>query len=347
MQMNSPPAWGAPVGRAVIRACPEDFIVHEELGFEPSGEGEHAFLHLEKRLLTTLELQERLASLSAVPARDIGFCGMKDRNAVTRQWFSVRLAGKPEPDWQQLGEDGRVSVLSVGRHSRKLKRGVHKGNRFQLCLSALQADADSLERRLQQVGNEGVPNYFGPQRFGRGGSTLIQARRWQSSGRRKMTRIKRSLYLSALRSWIFNELLAARVIDNSWNTLRPGDYCMLQGSRSRFAYQADDADVHERVQQQDIHPGLPLWGRGADIAAQDLPGATDELLQGCEFLEREGLEIGYRATRLMADDFCWEFCDDGRLRLQFSLVPGGYATAILAELTQFSEGEAVGGNSGE
>jgi tRNA pseudouridine13 synthase len=347
MQINSPPAWGEPVGRAVIRAVPEDFIVHEQLGFQPSGEGEHMFLHLEKRLLTTLELQERIASLSAVPAKDVGFCGMKDRNAVTRQWFSVRLAGKPEPDWQLLGEDGRVAILSAQRHSRKLKRGVHRANSFKLRLSALQADPGLLEARLQKIRAQGVPNYFGPQRFGRGGNTLVQARRWQSSGRRKITRIKRSLYLSALRSWIFNELLATRVHDNSWNALLPGDYCMLQGSRSRFAYSADDVEVHGRLRQQDLHPGLPLWGRGADIASQDLPAVTDELVLACGFLEQEGLEIDYRASRLMADDFCWEFCDDGSLQLQFSLVPGGYATAVLAELIEFSEGVAVGGNSGE
>ncbi|MEH6588706.1 MAG: tRNA pseudouridine(13) synthase TruD [Halioglobus sp.] len=347
MQINSPPAWGEPVGRAVIRACPENFIVHEQLGFEPSGEGEHVFLHLEKRLLTTLELQERIASFCAVPAMDIGFCGMKDRNAVTRQWFSVRLAGKTEPDWQLLSEDSQVSVLSVQRHLRKLKRGVHRANNFQLRLSTVQADVGLLEARLQTIREQGVPNYFGPQRFGRGGNTLVQARRWQSSGQRKITRKKRSLYLSALRSWIFNEMLTARVQDHNWNTLLPGDYCMLQGSRSRFAYSADDTEVHDRLRQLDIHPGLPLWGSGAGIAAQDLPGITDEMILSCKFLEQEGLEVGYRATRLMADDFCWEFCDDGSLHLQFSLVPGGYATAILAELTEYSEGEVVGGDSGE
>ena len=102
---------------ALIRCFPEDFVVHEELGFEPGGGGEHAFLHLEKRGLDTAYLVQRVSSLSGVHPRDIGFSGMKDRHAVTRQWLSVRLAGRTEPDWgelEQVGAAHRVGAVPRG-----------------------------------------------------------------------------------------------------------------------------------------------------------------------------------------------------------------------------------------
>ncbi len=348
MQASWPRAWGEPLASAVIRSCPENFVVREQLGFELAGEGEHVFLHLEKRQLNTLELQERLARFSGIPARDIGFCGMKDRNAVTQQWFSVGMKGKPGLQWSDLEAPGDVKVLEVSRHLRKLKRGVHKANRFELRLTGLQGDIDGLESRLQRVAEQGVPNYFGPQRFGRGGQTLQQARAWAGTSGRKLTRKKRGLFLSALRSFLFNELLAARVSAQSWNRLAEGEVCMLQGSRSRFNSSGCDEDLRRRCEQGDIHPGLPLWGKGLQevginrIAEQLAQLGDDSAI--CHFLEREGLELSYRAARLIADDFCWRFCDDDSLQLDFSLPPGAYATAVLAELVNYTEGEVRSGN---
>ena len=346
-----PRAWGKPAVDAVIRAQPEDFIVHEQLGFELSGEGEHVFLHLEKRQLNTLELQERVSRLSGVALRDIGFSGMKDRNAVTRQWLSVGMAGKPVPDWQALEQHADVRVLAVARHSRKLKRGVHRANRFTLRLTGLQGDRTDLDSRLRRVAVDGVPNYFGEQRFGRQGQTLQQARKWMDSGRRKLSRSKRSLFLSALRSFVFNELLAFRVRQQTWGLVGDGDVCMLQGSRSRFRCATSDEEIRLRCGRGDIHPGLPLWGDGPPEASPELVEQQLAQLAGsagiCKFLECEGLELSYRAARLMADDFCWQFCDDGSLQLEFELGPGGYATAVLAELVQHNKGEAGSGSGSE
>ncbi len=165
--MNSNPrAWGDPLGSAVIRNIPEDFVVEEQLGFEPSGAGEHAFLFLQKRELNTQELAKHLAELAGVPERDVGFSGMKDRNAVTRQWFSVGLAGRAEPDWQRLEAGGNVRVLRSERHLRKLRRGVHRANRFSLVLREVSGALDAIEQRLQILRDRGAPNYFGEQRFG-------------------------------------------------------------------------------------------------------------------------------------------------------------------------------------
>ena len=332
-------AWGEAAGSAVIRSSPEDFQVREQLGFELTGEGEHAFLYLEKRCLNTMELLERVASISGVGERDIGISGLKDRNAVTSQWFSVGLAGRPEPDWLQLEEKGDVRLLEVARHRRKLKRGVHRANHFSLILRQVQGEQQSLVDRLEQIQSGGVPNYFGEQRFGRGGATLEQARRWMQKGGRRISRNKRGLYLSALRSDLFNNLLAARVAAGDWNQVNNGDVCILQGTRSHFRCEDADADIQRRVAAADLHPALPLWGRG------ELTQPAGHS-QTCEFLERAGLELDWRATRVMPDDFCWRFCDDGSLQLDFALGAGSYATALLAEFVQYKEKRNTGSDEG-
>lgn len=347
--MRSPtPAWGGPPGNALIRQVPEDFVVEEVLGFEPAGEGEHAFLFLEKRQLNSQELAARLAALAGVPPRDVGFSGMKDRNAVTRQWFSVGLAGRADPAWEQLEAQGGVKVLRSARHLRKLRRGVHRANRFTLVLRNLSGARDVLEERLHLLQQRGAPNYFGPQRFGRGGSTLRAAARWARSGGR-VSRTRRGLYLSALRGFLFNELLAQRVQDGTWCAADADQVYLLNGSNSFFMGATEDDDIAQRLASGDIHPALPLWGRSAKAAvAAPVERCADMLVEHrdlCAFLEREGLQIAWRASRLLPDDFCWQFCDDGRLQLEFALGAGSFATALLAELVAVEDGSLVGGSS--
>ncbi len=331
-----PRAWGDPVGSALVRTCPEDFEVAEELGFELSGDGEHTFLYLEKRQLNTMELARRLASLSGVPERQVGYSGLKDRNAVTRQWFSVGMAGRPEPDWSALEAPGEVKVLDVRRHRRKLRRGVHSANRFRLVLRALEGERAVLQSRLQTLRDAGVPNYFGEQRFGRNGSTLRQALDWMHDGRR-VSRDRRSLYLSALRAYLFNNLLAQRVENGHWNVPEAGDICMLRGSRSFFDCEAVDDDILRRAQEGDLHPGLPLWGNGLPADSPWLKRVPAGHADLCGFLEARGLELAWRPARLLSDDFSWQFCDDDTLQLDFALGAGNYATALLAEFVHHKE----------
>ncbi|MCB1679743.1 MAG: tRNA pseudouridine(13) synthase TruD [Halioglobus sp.] len=336
-----PRAHGAPCASAVLRQCPEDFVVSEELGFEPAGEGEHVFLYVQKRQLNSMDLVQAIAVLAQVAPGAIGLAGLKDRNAVARQWFSVGLAGRAEPNWRELERDGDVEVLAATRHLRKLRRGVHRANRFALTLREVRGDRAALEQRLARVRERGVPNYFGPQRFGRDGATLQQARQWMRSGRR-VTRSRRGLYLSALRAFLFNTLLGERVASGQWQTVLPGDVCLLQGTRSLFTCERPDAGVSERAQRGDVHPGLPLWGAGASRAGSDRARLQAQVLEPhraiCVFLERQSVAMGWRAARVLADDFCWQFCDDGSLRLDFALGAGSYATALLAELVQYNEG---------
>ncbi|MEP5567537.1 MAG: tRNA pseudouridine(13) synthase TruD [Halioglobus sp.] len=344
MSGHWPTAAGDPVASGQLRSCPEDFRVYEELGFEPDGDGEHALLHLEKRELNTTDLAQRLSSLSGIHLRDISFSGMKDRNAITRQWFSVRMAGKTEPDWQQLASQGDVAVLNASRHRRKLKRGVHRNNYFSLVLRGLTGDPAIIEARLQQLRLRGAPNYFGEQRFGRDGSTLVQAKSWIASGGRRLSRNKRTLYLSVLRSQLFNSLLADRVNRGDWDQVLPGDTCILRGTRSQFSCEQVDTDIIERCRTGDLHPALPLWGLGIDQLNDALTERWWTVLRDQrdigDFLIKQGLELGQRATRLIADDFCWQFCDDDTLQLEFRLGAGNYATALLAEFVQYDQPRA-------
>lgn len=338
---------------AVIRARPEDFQVREELGFEPSGAGEHAFLYLEKRALNTSELIARVAQVSGVAPQHIGFSGLKDRNALTQQWVSVGLAGAPDPDWSQLEVAGEVRLLHVARHIRKLKRGVHRVNHFQLTLRDVAGSRPALESALEHVRAMGVPNYFGEQRFGREGSTLRQAR-LAIGARRRLSRRQRSLYYSALRAYLFNTVLAKRVAEGTWNEVQAGDACLLHGTRSLFCCEAVDEGMQNRARSGDVHPALPLWGRGQVISSAGQFERHRAILNDdaavCEYLEQAGLALGWRASRLLPDDFCWQFCDDGTLQLNFALGPGGYATAVLAELVDYCVAhgsQQVANNNGE
>ena len=348
MSPTWPRALEQPSGFAVLRHSPEDFEVRERLGFEPGGEGEHVFLRLKKRQLNTLDLVQRVARLSGVPARDVGYAGLKDRNAVTSQWLSVGLAGRTEPEWSELEVDGKVTVLGIQRHRKKLKRGVHRANEFCLRLVAVEAEQADLEARLRSIASCGVPNYFGRQRFGRSGSTLAQARQWLQQGGGRIARNRRGLYLSALRSLCFNNLLAQRVRDGSWWQPIAGDAVALSGNRSIFQADQNVHDLVARAEAGDLHPALPLWGVGQPVASAQVHAGQAAVVAGeqgvAAFLEAQGLVLAYRAARVIPDDFCWRFCDDGTLTLEFSLGAGSYATAIVDELVQYEEGDQGSGN---
>ncbi len=345
-----PSPRGPAAARARLRVLPEDFQVDELLGFEPEGSGEHLFLQLRKRGLDSEEVARRIARWAAVAPQAVSYAGRKDRHAVTSQWFSVQLPGRADPDPALLAEDDALVVLASARHPRKLRRGVHRGNVFRLRLRDLAAAGDGdaralLEPRLADLACRGAPNYFGEQRFGSGGSNLAQARRWRDGGRPPRGRGRRGMLLSALRSQAFNTLLAERVRAGDWDTVAPGDVCQLAGSRSLFAHDGSD-DLAARAAAGDLHLALPLPGRGERLedaparARQDAAWAP--LAADISHLERAGVELAYRAARVIPGDFAWEFCEDGSLFLAFTLATGSFATAVVAELVDYSQKEQAG-----
>ncbi len=235
-----PFALGGPVLAGRLRAVPEDFVVEEELGYAASGEGEHVFLKIRKRGRNTHEVARAIAKLAGVRQMAVGYAGLKDRHAVTTQHFTAQLPGRTAPDWSLL-EDESLSVLEVGRHHRKIRRGGLRGNRFIIRVDQILGDRELAEKRLDRMALDGVPNYFGSQRFGRDGQNLERVVELFAGKGRKPGREQRGLLLSAARAGLFNAVLARRVQDGSWNKALPGDVMLLAGSQRQFAHDPADA----------------------------------------------------------------------------------------------------------
>lgn len=332
-----PRAHGLPVVSAIIRQSPADFEVVEELGFTPSGDGEHDYLYVEKTGANTAWVARRLARLAGVGSRDVGFAGLKDRRAVTRQWFSVRRPRRDGSDWASATIEG-VRILEITRNSRKLRRGAHKANRFRIALrgTAIGEAAGRLRERVADIRQHGVPNYFGEQRFGRDGANLELAR--QLFAGRRLPRDARSHALSAARSFLFNALLAERVRYGTWNRLLAGDIANLDGSGSVFPVDTVTAELEARVRDADIHPTATLWGRGAPLTRLDAARLESEVAERHpEFaagLLKMRLEAGSRALRVRVDELSVDV-EPGIAWLSFRLPKGAFATTVLAEIVGY------------
>ncbi|MEJ2436346.1 MAG: tRNA pseudouridine(13) synthase TruD, partial [Pseudolabrys sp.] len=256
------------------------------------------------------------------------------------QWFSVRLAGRPEPNWHAL-DVPEVQVLSHCRHARKLQRGALRANRFIISIRSLSGDIKELEQRLRAITEHGVPNYFGPQRFGHDAHNLHEANAMLVDGRRVRDRHRRGLYLSAARAWLFNRVLAARVQAGLWERATAGDVMILDGRRSHFSIDAPDETIIQRLREFDIHPSGPLWGAGERLVTGEARAIEDAALAGheawCEGLARAGLKQERRALRLRVGELAWDFPEPGVVRLSFTLTAGAYATAVLREIVTDAE----------
>jgi len=352
-------AFGAPEVKAVIKQQPEDFYVDEILGFEPSGAGEHIFLHVEKRCLTTLAVRDAIAKLAGCKLMDVGYSGLKDKWAVSRQWFSVYLPSKAEPNWSELVTKAQSSqaylrLLKVERHDRKLRRGTHKENAFQLIVrdvEPLSTNAvDYFKTRIMAICEQGFPNYFGSQRFS--GNNLAKARQLFETQKR-MPREQRSLCLSAARSYLFNLLLSKRVSLDKWTRYIVGDILILAGCRSQFSLHEIDSVVAENEQQEtlkqqvdrieqrlkegDIHISGPLCGRGVSaLSAAALQLETEVLTPEQALVDglcQQGVEQARRPLRVIPKQFSWQF-EREQLHLSFVLPTGSYATVLLRELIE-------------
>lgn len=320
-----PLAYGGLLGEAGFRCVNSDFLVTEELGFTPSGEGEHVYLEIEKDGDNTAWIARQIAALAGVETRDIGYCGLKDRHGITRQWFSVYLPKSPEPDWQALQTD-TLRLLNCTRHRQKLRRGQHLCNRFAIWLRDVSADQAELNRRLQLIAQQGVPNYFGPQRFGIDNGNLALAQRLLVEQVKIKNRPKRTMALSAARSFLFNQVLAERVQQNCWQRLMPGETGL-------------------EVMDQ-LLPSGPLWGRGRPQVTGAAQKLEEQVLANwqhwCEPLEFTGLKQDRRALVSKVQQLSWHW--EGRdLQLKFALGVGCYATSVIAELvaTKVPERQAV------
>ena len=316
-----------------MRVSPEDFRVDEIDTFEASGSGEHLLLSIEKREMTTMHAARRIAQWAGVAESAIGFAGMKDRHAVTRQRFSVWIPKKVAPDVEALQSDD-LKVLSANWHARKLPRGALTGNRFVLMLRDVEGDHAEIETRLDAIAKQGVPNYFGEQRFGRSGDNVAQALAMFAG--RRVRREERSMLLSAARSQIFNAALDRRVERGDWNTAIEGDVFMLDGSHSVFGPVDIDDIIATRLASFDIHPTGPMWGRGELRTKGDVLALEADIAQShadlCSGLEAAGMKQERRGLRLPVTELSWTWLQGDVLSLSLQLPAGSYATTVLREL---------------
>lgn len=346
MSGGLPNAHGDAVLQARLRAAPEDFVVDELPGFEPSGQGEHLLLTVRKRGMNTAHAARCIAQWAGVGEIAIGYAGLKDRHAVTTQRFTVHLPKRNAPAIETLAIDDasgeRLEVLDHAWHAKKLPRGALAGNRFVLVLRDVEGDRSAVNARLGAIATRGVPNYFGEQRFGRGGGNVAAALAMFAG--RRVRREQRSVLVSAARSELFNRVLAARIRGGCWDAALDGEVWMLDGTRSVFGPQPLDDALAARLDAFDIHPTGPLWGEGplrtqsaaAELELEAL--AADDACALRAGLERAGLRQERRALRLRPQVLQWRWLDGASLELSFALPPGTYATAVLAELGVMAAG---------
>lgn len=333
--------YGKPQQCARLKAEFSDFIVREELGYDLSGEGEFVAVKIRKTNANTLFVGEKLAAFAGISAKNMSYAGLKDRHAVTEQWFCLHLAGKETPDFSTFSLEG-VEILEVTRHNRKIRVGSLQGNHFEILLRDLSESA-VLNERLQQLAQHGFPNYFTEQRFGRDGHNLTQALRWANGEIQVKDRKKRSFYLSAARSELFNLIVSQRIADGLSQTVISGDVLQLQGSHSWFVAQADELTALQvRLAQNDVGLTAPLIG-SKELASQDQALAREQAVVAqhqalVELMHKEQLQNARRLMVAKAQHFTWQFEAEG-LRLQFYLDSGSYATALVREVALLIENE--------
>ncbi len=315
---NAYPASGA---SATLKLLTEDFIVTELPLQLPSGEGEHVWLDIEKNGANTAFVAQQLAEAASVRERDVGYAGLKDRYAITRQWFSIYLPngkGKGETPDLTLFQHPEFKVRSQSRHVKKLRPGDLQGNRFRIVLRDVTGDRDAIEANLQAVASHGAPNYFGAQRFGHGGGNVLQGLAMLAREIRVRNPKKKGIYLSAVRSFVFNEVLALRIQQGLWGKTVPGD-----------------------VMDEAGRPTGPLWGRGRVITtdqAQALEnGVAERHATLCDGMEHAGLDQERRALVASPMGMSWKWPQANQLVLTFSLRAGSYATAVLNEILRATE----------
>ncbi len=336
-----PRAYGEPPVSGVLRATPADFVVEEQLGFEPDGSGEHCWLWIEKENLNTADAAQRLARFAGLRERDISYSGLKDKRAIARQWFSLHLLNR-EVDWSQWS-DPALRILRVARHSKKLKRGTHRSNFFEITLRDVRGDIDVLRARVELLRTQGVPNYFGEQRFGRDGRTFELACRAVEQGARLHWQ-QAGLYFSALRSFVFNDVLASRIQHDNWNVPLAGELFILNRSSSVFTQVLDTA-LLERFSQGDIHLSGPLPGKAGNVSPSDAVLEIETaVLQKHEvlvnYLIAAKVDSARRSLRLLPENLCAREIASGVWRVSFTLNKGCFATSLMRELLDYSLPEA-------
>ncbi|MBF0263776.1 MAG: tRNA pseudouridine(13) synthase TruD [Gammaproteobacteria bacterium] len=330
-------AYNGPRPSVLFKQSANDFIVTENISFEPENRGTHAFLKIQKKSTNTQWVIKELAKFCQVPEKSIGYAGLKDRHAITTQWFSVNLEGITEPDWDKFNVDN-IEIIEHCYHPRKLKIGTIDSNHFIIRLKNVSPEhLDTVEKIQSQIQSNGFANYFGEQRFGIDEQNIVKARKWFNGQYKVKQKSKKSLYLSAARSMLFNTFLSSRIEQFGFNQLINGEVMLLDGNRSFFTAEKITDEIRHRFLQGDIHPSLCLWGQGEPASASELK--TFELAQAeqasfwAKHLIDKGLKQDRRAIRVIPKELKSQYIESKQTyQLEFLLPSGSYATMLLREM---------------
>ena len=347
--LRPPRDLGAAPLPGVTKDRPEDFRVEELPAYAPAGEGDHCFVHLEKRDLSTREAIRRLARALGVAARDVGAAGQKDRHAITTQWVSLPGVDPAEVGPRVvdagLGEgDAWLRVLAAERHPKNLRTGHLRGNRFVLRIRDVdEASARDADARLERLAAEGIPNYFGSQRFGR--ANLAEAHTWLvAGGRAPRDRFLKRMLVIAHQSGAFNQALAERVARARAGAaacaqVRAGEVCRVEASGCIFVVAPGTEEAEAaRVARWETSPTGPLFGPKMPAAEGAAADAERALAAAWGFTEPVLARLGRlgpggrRAIRVRPGELERSTIEEGCWELRFTLPPGSYATVLLREL---------------
>ncbi|WP_392564471.1 tRNA pseudouridine(13) synthase TruD [Orbus wheelerorum] len=328
--------YGEPAVKGLYKQSDADFFVKEDLGYELDGEGEHVFINIQKQNCNTLFVAEQLAKFAGISPKLVGYAGLKDRNAITEQWFGLHIPGKLTPDFSLFTLDG-CKILQVKRHTKKLRIGNLKGNFFSLVLRDVDNQAEA-EQRLNFIQASGVPNYFGEQRFGKDNNNITQAMLWAKGEISVKDRKKRSFYLSAARSAIFNGIVSKRIKQKLNTTVLCGDILQLVDRGSWFvAEQLELETLQQRVMNNELNITAPMLGDNGPQTKDEALSFEQQYIDNnwSEFLtlfKQERMETSRRSSLLRPKNINWTWQDSKTLQVEFWLPAGSYATAVLREL---------------
>lgn len=337
---------GKPKSKGLLRVKQSDFKVIEQLPFLPCGEGEHLLIYIRKTGANTVFVARELAKYFNVKEALVSYAGLKDRFAVTEQWFGVHVPGKQAYDLNDLIIEG-VEVLSYARHNKKLRTGALTGNRFELILREV-TELNALQERWQTIVKQGVPNYFGEQRFGIDGGNINKALAL-FAGTKVKDKKKRGLYLSAARSTIFNAIINERIHQHTFAKISAGDVLMLAGTQSVFHLDTVDDSIKQRLIEKDVDITASMWGAGELMTSAEPEmleqGVADRHTEFSQGLPRFGLKQERRRIRLTVQDAnigvlpSEQTASDSlpAVILSFTLAAGSYATTVLRELIDYQD----------
>jgi len=336
--------YGAAEISGVIKTSAADFLVDEILGFEPSGEGEHLFLKIEKTGLSTHELIDQIALDFNIKPRDVGYSGLKDKHAITRQWLSLHLAGQMQS--MKIPETSAYKILAQGWHARKLKPGSHRSNRFEVLIREVHTFDETTQQQIASIREKGMANYFGQQRFGVSDDNVSRALQIFANARktRKLSRTRKGIYMSALRSELFNQILSARIGHEIWDKPVEGDVFMLSGSQSIFQEEITD-QIIDRYSRFDISSTASLFGEGENrLKSQALEieqGVIKDNAEISDCLLRLKAKLHRRPVRIQVKNFEVDYHPDNKLlSLKAELPRGSYFTSLLNHVVDIGTGRA-------